>query len=71
MADDPLRPLAAQLRAPPPPGLACLRPEQLEDLANAVRDARRHQAAALAAAGEQALGHIPRLLRGPVRKFLG
>ena len=40
-------------------------------LADSVQAARRRQAAELAAAGEQALGHVPRLLRGPIRKIVG
>ena len=33
--------------------------------------ARRRQAKALADAGDRALGQIPRLLRGPVRRIVG
>jgi len=68
---DGLRALEEQLRAPAPAGLAHLTDQQLRDLAVTVRDARRRQAAELATAGEQALAHIPRLLRGPLRKALG
>jgi hypothetical protein len=50
-----------------PAGLAELSDSELADLAEAVREAKRQQAAAIAHAAEQALGHIPRLLRGPVR----
>ena len=71
MGEEAIAELATQLRADPPPALAALRPEDLKDLTDAVRDARRRQAAELAAAGEQAYGHIPRLLRGPIRKVLG
>ena len=42
---------------------------QREDLANAIRDARHRQAAALAEAGENAFGQLPRLVRGPIRKL--
>jgi hypothetical protein len=56
-----------ELAAPPPAGLRELTPEQRDDLAYAIRDAKRRQAAALAAAGEQALGLIPRILRRPIR----
>jgi hypothetical protein len=71
MADDAIKALEKQLRATPPKGLACLTDEQLNDLADAVRDARHRQAAELEAAGEQALGHVPKLLRGPIRRVLG
>jgi len=64
------RALQAELRAPAPPALKALSEAQLQDLAAAVRDARRRQAAELIAAGEKALGHIPRLLRAPVRRVL-
>jgi hypothetical protein len=63
--------LEAELGDSLPAGLSALSDEQLGDLAQAVKDARRRQAAALAAAGERALEHIPRLLRGPVRRVVG
>ncbi len=63
--------LAAELRATPPRGMAQLSPPQLEHLAGAVADARRRQRAELATASEQALSHIPGLLRGPVRRVFG
>lgn len=65
------RVLEAQLGARVPKGVAALAEDELEDLAEAVRDARRRQAKALAEAGERALGRIPRVLRGPVRKVAG
>ncbi len=71
MAEDGFQALAAQLRDAPPDTLAKLDEAQLNDLAGAVRDARRRQAAELEAAGDKAFGHIPRLLRGPIRKLLG
>jgi hypothetical protein len=71
VAEDGFQALARQLRDAPPESLAQLEEAQLTDLADAVRDARRRQAAELAAAGDKAFGHIPRLLRGPIRKFLG
>ncbi|MDQ6835961.1 MAG: hypothetical protein M3016_07205 [Actinomycetota bacterium] len=63
--------LRAQLGGQPPEGLRMLTGEQLADLAEAIGDARRRQNRALAAAGERALSHIPRLLRGPVRRIVG
>ena len=71
MATDGLRMLETQLGARLPKGVRGLSHEQLRDLATAVSGARRRQAAELNAAGDKALGHIPRLLRGPVRKVLG
>lgn len=71
MANDRLTALAKELRAKPPAGLASLSTEELDDLTAAVRAARHEQAAELAAAGEKALGHIPRLIRGPIRKVMG
>lgn len=71
MAIDGLRMLENQLRARPPESLRELSHAQLRDLATAVSGARRRQAAELNAAGDKALRHIPRLLRGPVRKVLG
>jgi hypothetical protein len=71
MADDGLTALEAELRAAAPEGLRRLSDEQLRDLAGAVKEARRRQAVALAAAGDQALGQLPRLLRVPIRKMLG
>ncbi len=71
MADDGLTELQAQLGATVPEGVQQLDREELLDLAAAVRDARHRQAAALAQAGERALGHIPRLLRGPIRRVVG
>jgi hypothetical protein len=65
------RALAEQLGGRLPEGIGALADEELEDLAGAVRAARRRQAKALAEAGERALNRIPRLLRGPVRKVTG
>ena len=61
--------LEAQLGGRLPRGLSVLSAAELDDLAEAVRSARRHQAEALAEAGERALTRIPRLLRGPIRKI--
>jgi hypothetical protein len=63
--------LEAELRATLPAGVRALDDACLADLADAVRGARHRQAAALAAAGEHALGHVPKLLRIPLRKALG
>jgi len=63
--------LTARLGTEPPAGLRKLTGAQLTDLTTAVSDARRRQGQALAAAGERALAHVPRLLRGPVRRIVG
>ena len=52
-------------------GLDGLSDAELATLAELVVSARRRQAAALQAAAEDAFNHIPRLLRGPVRKVIG
>lgn len=70
-SEDALKALGAQLGATPPAALAALTEDQLADLSNSIRDARRRQAAELHAASEKAFGHIPRLLRGPIRKIVG
>jgi predicted amidohydrolase YtcJ len=66
-----LEAMESQLRAKPPEGLSSLSEEELEDLTDAIREARRRQAAELHAAGERALDHIPWLLRSPIRKVMG
>jgi hypothetical protein len=71
MADEGWQALRALLGEAVPGGLDQLNDAQLQDLADAVKDARHRQAAALAQAGERALGHIPRLLRGPIRRVVG
>lgn len=52
-----------------PTGIQGLTEEQRQDLADALREARHRQAAALAEAGEKAFGQLPRLVRGPIRKM--
>jgi hypothetical protein len=68
---DAVRELEAELGATPPQGVAALSDDELGDLTKAIRDARHRQAAELQAAGEKAFGHIPRLLRIPIRKVMG
>ncbi len=63
--------LEEQLRAPAPAGLRDLEDRHLKDLAGSIRQARHHQAAELASAGDKAFALVPRLLRGPVRRVLG
>ncbi|SFJ84570.1 hypothetical protein [Amycolatopsis sacchari] len=64
------RTLAAQLGSLPE-GVAALPEAQQEDLAEALRAARRRQARALAKAGDEALRFVPALLRPAVRKAMG
>jgi hypothetical protein len=71
VADEAFKSLREQLGGDVPEGLRALDGEQLRDLAQAVADTRRRQRAALAAAGDQALGLIPRLLRAPIRRIVG
>lgn len=71
MSKDRLQALDEQLGAPAPRAFAALSPDQVRDLAESVQAARHRQAAELAAAGDQALRHIPKLLRIPVRKVVG
>jgi hypothetical protein len=71
MSDDRLQVLDEQLGATAPRALAELTDAQIRDLADSIREARHRQAAELAAAGDQALRHIPKLLRLPVRKVVG
>ena len=71
IAEEALRALEAQLRGKAPEGLSRLHAEQLQHLAQAVREARHRQAAELEAAGDQALRHIPKALRVPLRRVLG
>lgn len=71
MSEEEWRYLREQLRSEPPEGLSALSGAHLRHLADAIGAARRRQAEALEAAGEQAFGYVPRLLRGPIRKILG
>ena len=64
------QPLAAELGAGELPALDALSDEDIAALATMLRDARRRQQRQLTTAFEAALGHIPMLLRAPVRKIL-
>jgi hypothetical protein len=71
MTEKPVGALAAELGAEPPGGLvAALSSDDLAALAAEVRDAKRRQAEALARAGDEALGHLPRLIRMAVERML-
>ncbi len=70
-ADQAFAALVAELGGAVPDGLRALEPDQLRDLTEAIGDTRHRHKAALAAGGERALGMIPRVLRGPIRRIVG
>ncbi|GGS33719.1 MULTISPECIES: hypothetical protein [Actinokineospora] len=63
--------LRRQFRAPLPDSVAGLPAEAADDLAAALRDARRRQTRHLMAATEESLEQLPRLIRPLVRKVIG
>jgi len=63
--------LREQLGTSPPASLRELDRQHLEDLTESIQAARSRQAEALQDAGDRALRHVPRLLRGPVRRVVG
>jgi hypothetical protein len=71
MAGRPERSLAEQLGGALPAGIEALQEHEKEDLADALREARRRQKTELAVAGEEALKFVPALLRGAIRKAVG
>jgi hypothetical protein len=60
----------AQFGDPLPDGLDALSDDELADLASALTEAHREQSRAVDAAIDRALGHLPWLLRKPVRLIL-
>ena len=70
MSDKQVEALRKELAGKTPPDLGALAPGEIEALTAALRRARRNQQEQLKRASESALGHIPLLLRGPVRKIL-
>ncbi len=70
MTSDPHRALAAELGGRVPDGLGTLTDEEVTDLANRLQDTKQGQSKALESAIEEALGIVPRLARGTVRKVL-
>jgi hypothetical protein len=62
--------LQAALDRVPPAGLDVLEPEELARLARLLTEAKQRQKAQVDTALTESLGHIPLLLRGPVRKIL-
>ena len=65
-----LEAVTKQLRGAPPAGLD-LPDDELEQLADLIRRARSKQGKELEASLLGALEHLPRPLRGPVRKVFG
>jgi hypothetical protein len=63
--------LAEALGEQPPASFIDADPEAVLALAEAVRRAEADQAAQLRDAVDRSFEHVPRLLRGPVRKLLG
>ncbi|MGW2789030.1 hypothetical protein ACWC9H_03790 [Streptomyces sp. NPDC001251] len=70
MSNEPLSQLSTELGAAPPPSLARLTENQLTYLAGALSKERESRAAGLGEAAEAALGLVPALARGPVRRIL-
>ena len=62
--------LAQELGGQPPQEIAVLKADEVGVLVEALQQARRRQKDQLRQAMEQALGHLPLLLRAPVRKIL-
>ncbi|MPY84008.1 MAG: hypothetical protein GEV00_11950 [Actinophytocola sp.] len=54
-----------------PDGIAALGEDDQQYLADALGAAKRSQREELAAAAEDSLRYVPKLLRGPVRKAVG
>ncbi|GAA5108802.1 hypothetical protein [Haloechinothrix salitolerans] len=71
MSNDARRTLTERVTGDLPEGIAALGDTERQFLANAIGDAKRAQRAELAAAAEESLGYVPKLLRGPVRKAVG
>jgi hypothetical protein len=63
--------LTEALDGSPIPGFESLTAPQLTRLADAVDAARRRHADDLRQGTATALGHVPKLLRGPVRRIVG
>lgn len=63
--------LAEALRTTPPAGVAVLTDEQQATLAGMLRAARAEQGRELEASLLAAADHLPRPLRGPLRKMFG
>ena len=71
MADSRLKVLGAELGAEAPAALAELSNEELAQLVACIREAKRAQKDQIRRAFDNALSHVPFLLRGPLKKMLG
>lgn len=63
--------LECELGGDAPAALAGLDDADLAHLTSAIAAAHRRQGEELRAAGDQALGFVPRLLRAPIRRIVG
>lgn len=70
MSEQPLAALSRELGGRALPDLSPLSAADIVTLAESLRRARSNQETQLQRAFDDALGHIPLLLRGPVRKIL-
>ncbi|MCX5383024.1 hypothetical protein [Streptomyces sp. NBC_00083] len=70
MSNEALSRLSTELGAVPPPAVTDLTEDQLDYLAGALSAERERRAAGLGEAAEAALGLVPALARGPVRRIL-
>ncbi len=70
MTSEARRALEDELGERIPDGLSTLTDEELTHLAGLLHDTKQRQSEALDAAIEEALGIVPRLARGTVRKAL-
>ncbi len=62
--------LEAELGGPAPDGLTALGEHERSAFAGVLHDAKARQSQELEVAIEQSLRHMPRLLRGTIRKIL-
>lgn len=70
MTTDSRRTLERELGDKIPDGLSTLTDEELSHFADLLRDTKQRQSQALESAIEDALGIVPRIVRGSVRKVL-
>lgn len=70
MSEKQLAALSRELGGNAPSGLSALSAAEIDSITESLRRARRTQEEQLKRAFDSALGHIPLLLRGPVRKIL-
>lgn len=71
MGDGADKSLADRVSGELPAGIARLRAEHQQELADAIGAARKRQGEDLAEAAEGALKYVPKLLRGQVRRAVG